>query len=460
MKRRYRRYFIMLELEDKDSGILVGEETKGYAKVEIRNGQGLLSFYCQNLKSSSNDNKYLWYLINTRADGEPVIVEIGSMEVDEKGKGEATYEFDAENVNGSMEQIDNFDVLILVALNKSEKDKTYVPLVGYIDKKRPGAGVWRYALGKHLNVSLDKKMAKGKAKRPLRPTIKEIAKEPEEEIKQEIAKDIQEEIVEETAEEIEIVESIAKEKAIKEIEEKAPEGVVEEAEEAEETAEEPMKEITEEAKEEATEEVAEEPIVEAVKDTTEETVEETEEETGKETEEEIREKTGKEIGQEDKDSVETEEDEYEAQMQAYIENSLKNFSRVKPFVEGLENYTWWQIPYSTYTMYRAYMPFISYLDSLKDPADHHVSRMLQIIYIHQHHIFGICYDQNNKAKHYAYGILGRNLFSEQPFELDRDLVYWHPCNNVPINIESYGYWILMIDPKTGDAIKHKNGEGI
>ena len=65
MKRRYRRYFIMFELEDKSFSVAENEEAKGYAKVEIKNNRGLLSIYCQNLRSSS-DRRYMWYLINTK----------------------------------------------------------------------------------------------------------------------------------------------------------------------------------------------------------------------------------------------------------------------------------------------------------------------------------------------------------------------------------------------------------
>ena len=140
----------------------------------------------------------------------------------------------------------------------------------------------------------------------------------------------------------------------------------------------------------------------------------------------------------DKKDKMDEKNEYEVQMQAYVENSLKDFLKIKPFVDNLENYTWWQIPYNTKTMHRPYMPFILYLDSLGESKDHNISRMLQVIYIHQHHIFGICYDKDNRAKYYAYGISGRNLSSEQPFGLNDDYTYWHPCNNVPINVNLMG----------------------
>lgn len=482
--RRYRRFFVMFELEDKNFGIFASEESRGYAKFEIRNNQGLLSIYCQSLKSS-NGNRYQWYLIDTKTDGAPTIVEIGSMEVDERGKGEITCEFNAGNVKGSTVQIDDFNILALIVQNKDEEDKLYAPLVGYIDKKRPDVSYWRYALAKYLHIPIDEGTTKEKTVQFYQPTKKigekpvaevaeeiteEVAKEPVKEEEKEIEEKVVEkgieeaveEPVRETVEEIEIIEGAVKEKVADETTEQIAEKTIEESvketveEIAEDAAEEPVeeeaKETEEEVAEEATEEVIEETAGESVKETVEEIAEgaagEPVEEEAKEIEEEI-------TGETTKEAI---KDEYEIQMQAYIENSLKGFLEVEPFIDKLGNYVWWQIPYDVQTMYRAYMPFISYLDSLRKPmdqADYYVSRMAQIVYIHQHHIFGICYDENNRARYYAYGILGRNLSMEQPFELDEDFVYWHPCDNVPANIESYGYWILTIDPKTGDAVKCK-----
>ena len=465
MKRRYRRYFIMFELEDKSFGAHENEEAKGYAKIEIKNNQGLLSIYCQNLKSSSNGRRYMWYLINTKTDGAPIIVEIGPMEVDEKGKGEATCEFNPENVKESAEQIDNFDVLVSVARNEEGKGKLCTPLAGYMDKKRPGAGSWQYALSKYLYIPLDEeKMAGEEAAQYHKPAeeimeefagetaegvIEGIIESPVREITEEVVEESEKEIIEEAIEEIIIEEATgeAGKEIIGEITERAAEKITEEI--VEESEKEIIEEVMEESEEEITEEIAEEVMEETSVEITKEDekiVRETEKKHGDE-------KSAKpEIEQGDDSSTEIGDD-YEDQMQAYIENSLKDFLQIEPFVENLENYTWWQIPYDTQTMYRAYMPFISYLDSLKEFIDHNISKVAQIAYIHQHHIFGICYDENNKAKNYAYGILGRNLPLEQPFEVDEKLAYWHPCDNVPVNIESYGYWILTIDPKTGDAMQ-------
>lgn len=516
MKRRYRRYFIMLELEDKNFSAFVNEETKGYAKVEIKNNQGLLSIYCQNIKNGSSGNRYQWYLINTKTDGEPIIAEIGPMEVDEKGQGEVVCEFDPENVKGSMEQMDNFNVLALVALDEDGKGKLYTPLVGYIDKERPGTDSWLYTLSKYLYVPLGRDAMVEEKMVPLHSPPEEVIEKMPEEVIESDVKEVTEEIIEEVKEEIaeEVIEEV-KEEVMEEITEEAVEEVAEEI--IEEIKEEVAEEVIEEVKEEAMEEIIEEVIEGIAKDAVEEgvaekiaeevkekdteeiiekVIEETTEETTKKIEKDIAEEIAEKIAEkaEEKPIKEAEEktekimekdiketrgnhedgkfvsskpeqrsmgtaevkkDEYVVQVQKYIENSLKDFPKVEPFVDNLSNYIWWQIPYNTQTMYRSYMPFILYLDSLKESTDSHDSSMLQIVYIHQHHIFGISYDENKKAKYYAYGISGRNLPLEQPFESNKELIFWHPCNNVPVNIESQGYWILTIDPKTGDAIKYK-----
>lgn len=413
----------MLELEDKIFGTSVNKEAKGYAKVEIKNDQGTLVINCQNLNSSNNGNRYRWYLINTKKEEEPSIVEVGPMEIDEKGKGEVVWEFNTENVRGSMQQIDDFDVLVLAVQNKEDKRKLFVPLVGYIDKEKPSS--WRYALERYLYIPLSKENIV--EEKTLAPKLIEQIETIEEPII------VSTDVDEDTNENVDIVE---------EIKEDIKEEISETQTKVHNFIEDVSKENIDEVKEESTDKVKEEHLEEH-----EEHIDEAKEKH----EEEITMK----LDVEEKDNIfEEEKDEFQTQMQRYIENSLKNFPKVEPFDNNLEHYVWWQIPYCHQTMYRSYMPFIPYLDSLKQSTDYNVSKNIQTVYVHQHHIFGICYDQNNIAKYYAYGIPGRNLPWDQPYETSVDLTYWQPCNNVPFNIESYGYWILRIDPKTGDTIKH------
>lgn len=376
MKRRYRRYFIMLELEDKNYKAYENKEVKGHAKVEIKNGEGTLSIHCQNLKNSSN-NRYRWYLINTNTEGVPTVVEVGPMEVDERGKGEIVCGFNTENVKGSKEQIDNFNVLVLSVQNKEDKGKLHTPLVGYTEKERPSASSWKYALSRYLYIPV----------------------EDEGPVKEDLGVVAGNQLIENAIED-----SIPESKAIA-------------ADEPEAMAADESKDI-----------LASEPKDAGANELKYGAANEPQDETSKE-----------------------EDNEYEEQMQAYVENSLKGFSKTQPFIEDFNDYTWWQIPYNDQTMYRAYMPFILYLDSLKDSTSPYVSKILEKISLYSHHIFGIYYDENNKAKHYVYGIPSKNIPIEGLFETTIDFAKWHPCNNVPVNIESQGYFILTIDPKTGDV---------
>lgn len=384
----------MLEVEDKSFSIVQNETPKGYGKIEIKNGQGTLAINCQNLKSGGNIERYRWYLINTKKENEPLIVEVGPMEVDEKGKGELIWEFNVENVRGSMEEIDNFDVLVLVAKNRDHKKNIFVPLVGYMDKEKSTS--WRYALERHLYMPLGKEMEELKE-------VKEEELEKLDEVKEE-KQEVEEAkgLEEDKNASIEIIES-------RTIESKADEEVYEHIEDQGEYIE--------------------------IKDNVDEILK-------------------------NPDALEedllNDEESYRIQMQGYIENTLKDFYRVDPFVNNFENYCWWQIPYNHQTIYRSYMPFILYIDSVKGPINYYASKMLQTIYLHRHHIFGIQYDENGEAKYYAYGIPGRNIASDQPYEGATGFTYWHPCDPGPHDAYSHGYWILRIDPKTGKVIEgHK-----
>lgn len=413
MQRRYRRYFIMLEVEDKSAGIVQKEAPKGYGKIEVKNEEGILTVNCQNLKNDGKDSRYRWYLINTKKE-EPTIVEIGPMELDSKGKGELVWEFNSENVKGSMEAIDNFNVIALALQNKHDKKNLFVPLVGYMDKEKSEA--WRYALEKYLYIpskSQNKEQNILEQRTQEEPDTKPAkAKRSKEEEKLE-NKSQQEELTkkEELAipkEDVdlhkkEVYENITGDKEYIPIK-----GDVDQA--------------LEDSKETKIEEKIEEEIKEKIKEKIEEKTEELEESFG-------------------------------AQMQSYIENALKDFPQVNPFINNIENYTWWQIPYSYQTVYRSYMPFISYVESVKGPANYYASKMMQSIYLHQHHIFGILYDSNKVAKYYAYGIPGRKHPSEQPYEGATGVGYWHPCDHGPYNMYSHGYWIKFIDPNTGKIIK-------
>lgn len=382
MERRYKRYFVMLEAEDKSFSIVQNQVPKGYGKIEIKNEQSTLSINCQNLKTGDKTRRYRWYLINTKKEGEPTIVEIGPMEVDEKGRGEIVWEFNTENVRGSMEAIDGFNVMVLVEQNKDDRENLFIPLVGYMDKEKSTS--WRYALEKHLYIPLKKEKLIKEENTVLE---KIVVIEEETKQKEEAKNDV----------EIDKTEMVINDEIVN-LEPQEEEHVYkEEFEEGIEASKEyiPIKEDVEEIFEES----------------------------------------------------------YALQMQGYVENALKDFLRVHPFVSNLRDYSWWQIPYNYQTIYRAYMPFILYVGSEKGSPNYHSSKMLQSIYFYKHHIFGILYNAEGSAEYYAYGIPGRNIPSEDPYE-DEAFTYWHPCDANQLNTGCDGYWIVLVDTETGKIIKN------
>ena len=73
-----------------------------------------------------------------------------------------------------------------------------------------------------------------------------------------------------------------------------------------------------------------------------------------------------------------------------------------------------------------------------------------LIYKYQHYIFGIVENQPDEATYYIYGIPGRYILSEQPYEGMTGFVYWHPLENKIPQRGDYGYWLLYVDAKTGN----------
>ncbi|SKC83499.1 DUF7922 domain-containing protein, partial [Maledivibacter halophilus] len=137
--RRYKRYFIILENEDRGFAKTDKRMPKGYAKIEVRNGKGLLNVYVQDLKYFK-DAKYIYrnYLISTKGQ-KGKYVDTGAFMIDEKGKGELRVKFNPDNVEGSQMSIEDFNVVAVIAKpieRSSDENEVYGPLIGYMDKEK------------------------------------------------------------------------------------------------------------------------------------------------------------------------------------------------------------------------------------------------------------------------------------------------------------------------------------
>ncbi|MCT4606995.1 MAG: hypothetical protein N4A64_13010 [Marinisporobacter sp.] len=471
-QKRYRRYFIILDQEDSGFENKQGKKTKGYAKLETKNGKGVLSQYIQNMKYF-DDGEYIYrgYLIGTKGNKQ-IYSDNGTFMIDKNGKGELVWKFDPENVDGQGNSIGDFNVIAVVAESIDQRDKvTVAPLVGFIDKKKVD---WKHIL---KNRYKNEEKIKGAVK--TREIVQEKEKSNEEldrtSVKEEITEVVEKENIEE--------ENIKKEKAVEEdhIETVEKENMEDQRIESTKT-EERVEEIHRASIKKADiEEVGEKEKFE-IKDTKalkEERVEEDKRvELTDQTEEKIKGQKEVKVKREDftqnyrcKEAKGQHEHidygemkyydcknpyqyyhQYAKMICGYVENILKYHHEVEPFQKNIGNCKWWKIDASQQTLYRNFLPFYGYVRNMYCyPLYRNYVGCPPQIYKYKHYIFGLMRDKKNDPSYYVYGIPGRFMFSEQPYEGVTGFVYWHPIEEKKPEKGDYGYWILHIDAKTGNV---------
>ncbi|MFT9496903.1 hypothetical protein [Anaerosolibacter sp.] len=468
---RYRRYFIILDNEENGFDNKQGKNPKGYTKIEIKNGKGVLSHYIQNLKYFKNaEYIYRGYLIGTK-EGQEAFVDNGAFVIDESGKGEITWRFDPANVDGKGNNIDAFNVIAVVAeaAEQHHRGEVAAPLVGFINKERAS---WKHILSsswsrkekseeeKELDVKYEKKYEK----------IKEILKDVQKEVPEETIEIVEsDETTEHKHEELEIEINIELEE--EEVPAPAVEGeVIEEIEEAVEEVKEEKEEIVEKVKKEAVEEMKE------VKEEVEEAVEEMQGkapvEAPKETavpqpeamKKEAAPKKPEEIYYQDvvydpmkhypQNTTHSYYNNYFKMVCDYVDNILKYHKKVEPFEKNMNGCQWWKVDYDQQTLYRSFLPFYGYVNNMYGyyPHMNYMAGYPDLMYKYQHYIFGKKCDEKGEPVFYLYGMPGRYLAAEQPYEGMTGFVYWHPIEDREPQKGDYGYWILHVDAKTGSIV--------
>ena len=134
-KNIYHRSFIILQNRESGYGIAENREPTGYCKLEIRGKQGKMSLYVQGLKPAERaDGVYEWIMVSNIQGILPV--KIAEIQVDGRGRGEATAEFDPNNVFGSGRSIDQYHALAVISRPLHERGfEVHYPLVGYASKR-------------------------------------------------------------------------------------------------------------------------------------------------------------------------------------------------------------------------------------------------------------------------------------------------------------------------------------
>ncbi len=121
--------------------------------------------------------------------------------------------------------------------------------------------------------------------------------------------------------------------------------------------------------------------------------------------------------------------------------------KVSPFGAGLPFYQWWKF-YPGYFQDWMYYPV--------QPISQGCSGILHDFrtgpVFQGHQLVGLQYDQNGTVKFLVHGIPGRFCLRDQPYGGATGYVYWHPLPGQQYKAGDYGYWLIHIDPKTGEVV--------
>ena len=142
---------------------------------------------------------------------------------------------------------------------------------------------------------------------------------------------------------------------------------------------------------------------------------------------------------------------YSQQIANYTLNILKFFKKVSPFKQEFEGYTWWEIEYDKRNIHRGFLPYYNYLVNMYYPYNcitKYATSQSQIKK-HEHYIFGVV-KENQKIRHYVYGIPGKFTEEDQPYGGKTGFVTWFEKEEDDDNL---GYWIIYIDALTGSIVR-------
>jgi len=124
-KNEYKRYFIILQEDEKGYEMSPGKTPTGYVKLEVKNGKVKLNAFIQNVKL---EDRIEYRLILVSAN-KKLAVDIGKIMIDNSGRGELSYELESDNVLKSGMSIGDFTV---AAVTSGES----VPLSGYTGRDK------------------------------------------------------------------------------------------------------------------------------------------------------------------------------------------------------------------------------------------------------------------------------------------------------------------------------------
>ena len=429
----YKRSYITLKVIDK-AGSNYGK-ARGYAKIEKRRDNGVLTMYVENLETKLEYNGFMVYVNKDTVK----YIDCGAVEMDSGGLGKLKKNFKADNIEGK-----GFSIYDISAVGLITPDYN-IPLIGFTTGEIAGIK------GKILSCLKPKVEEQSGLQQP-----QESAEEVEDENKKEDSEAapyydaVQEDYTE--AEDSQSIEEDNEGFSGQEVEQdienredsynsevyQAPKDDEDEAykeeldykdseenEDRKENAEENIEEC--EGREGSAEQEAHEEQQSfgiPAEDNTQQECGSEEEETALDSGQQPNGETnGPAVDKgniiEDLEDTDTgANDDYMTGLRKYIGNIVNYLKEIKPFECEMPGYKWWRID-------------LSFAGGVYD-----------------HYLVGFYYENNN-IRYLTYGMPGRFCIQEQPFGGMTGFVYWHPTNGNDRKFGEEGYWILHIDANTG-----------
>ena len=143
---RLYRNFVILQEDERGYANSEDKTLSGYSKIEAKGDKCKISFYAQNLKK--DNDKYYMVLICSKKDIKQ-IVNLGPLEVTDKGKGEVTKEFNVSNIAGL--NLD-FDKISGAAIVKMNNDSPIFVMCGFLNGQQPTDNWKGYTIVKTRDV--------------------------------------------------------------------------------------------------------------------------------------------------------------------------------------------------------------------------------------------------------------------------------------------------------------------
>ena len=382
---RLYRNFVILQEDERGYANSEDKTLSGYSKIEAKGDKCKISFYAQNLKK--DNDKYYMVLICSKKDIKQ-IVNLGPLEVTDKGKGEVTKEFNVSNIAGL--NLD-FDKISGAAIVKMNNDSPIFVMCGFLNGQQPTDNWKGYTIVKTRDVRSTKSNIIKDSKKEIKKNDSKKRKVKEESLSENEAKEEEKPIIENPIrDEVEV--KIEPEETKKEFAESEESEIIEENE--------PKENLRGKFEDYEYE-------IEANKEF-----------------DPINGKIRGSIGE-------------------YFESIVDGFERDTDSIDELKYTKWYKVPvhdlremcnmnnYNKYTL--AYYPMLNYYP-----------------YIKKYGFFMIGYkcDSKGNLKHIIYGVPGKKDKDEQPYDGRTGFVTWVSIKNNASN----GCWLMFYDFKNSTVV--------